>query len=238
MTEERVERATILAQQLAPLSPAERIARLRHELAGKIVFTTSFGLEDQAILHLIAEHGRDFLGGIEVATLDTGRLFPETHALWADTERRYGIRIRALHPRHDDLEALVARQGINGFYESRAARVACCQVRKIEPLGRALAGAQGWIAGLRAEQSAHRRDMALVSAERGLIKLNPLFDWTRDELVAFVAAHDVPVNPLHGKGFASIGCAPCTRPIAPGEPERAGRWWWEQDEKTECGLHR
>jgi sulfate adenylyltransferase large subunit/phosphoadenylyl-sulfate reductase (thioredoxin) len=237
MTEERVERATILAQQLAPLSPAERIARLRHELAGKIVFTTSFGLEDQAILHLIAEHGRDFLGGIEVATLDTGRLFPETHALWADTERRYGIRIRALHPRHDDLEALVARQGINGFYESRAARVACCQVRKIEPLGRALAGAQGWIAGLRAEQSAHRRDMALVSAERGLIKLNPLFDWSRTQLEAFVAAHDIPVNPLHDKGFASIGCAPCTRPIAPGEPERAGRWWWEQDEKTECGLH-
>jgi sulfate adenylyltransferase large subunit/phosphoadenylyl-sulfate reductase (thioredoxin) len=233
VTAESGERAAILAQQLAPLSAGERIARLRRELAGKIVFTTSFGLEDQAILHLIAEHGSD----IEVVTLDTGRLFPETHALWADTERRYGIRIRALYPRHDDLEALVERHGINGFYESRAARVACCQVRKIEPLGRALAGAQGWIAGLRAEQSAHRRDMA-VSAERGLIKLNPLFDWSRTQLEAFVAAHDVPVNTLHGKGFASIGCAPCTRPIAPGEPERAGRWWWEHDEKTECGLHR
>jgi bifunctional enzyme CysN/CysC len=230
MTEER---AAVLTKLLAPLSPGERIARLRHELPGKIVFTTSFGPEDQAILYLIAERGTD----IEVATLDTGRLFPETHALWAETERRYGIRIRALHPRHDDVEALIARQGINGFYESRVARLACCTVRKVEPLGRTLAGAEGWITGLRAEQSAHRRDMALVSAERGLIKVNPLFDWTRDDLAAFVAENDIPVNPLHGKGFASIGCAPCTRPIAAGEPERAGRWWWEDDAKTECGLH-
>jgi phosphoadenosine phosphosulfate reductase len=225
--------AATLSRLFQPLSPAERIAHLRRELAGKIVFTTSFGLEDQAILHLIAEHSSD----IEIATLDTGRLFPETHALWAATERRYGLRIRALYPRHDDLEALIERQGINGFYESRAARVACCQVRKIEPLGRALAGARGWIAGLRAEQSAHRRDMALVTAERGLIKLNPIFDWTRQQLVDFVAAHDIPVNPLHAKGFASIGCAPCTRAIAPGEPERAGRWWWEDEAKKECGLH-
>jgi phosphoadenosine phosphosulfate reductase len=116
-------------------------------------------------------------------------------------------------------------------------------VRKVEPLNHALAGAQAWIAGLRAEQSAYRRDMALVTAEadRGLIKLNPLFDWTRDQLLAFVAANDIPINPLHAKGFASIGCAPCTRAISPGEPERAGRWWWEDesknDGKTECGLH-
>ena len=154
-------------------------------------------------------------------TLDTGRLFPETHALWAQTERRYGRRIRAIHPRHDDLEALVERQGINGFYESRAARAACCFVRKVEPLNRALDGARAWIAGLRAEQSAHRHDMALVTAEpdRGLIKLNPLFDWSREQLLAFVAANAVPINPLHGKGFASIGCAPCTRRDC---PRRAG----------------
>jgi phosphoadenosine phosphosulfate reductase len=225
--------AATLSRLFEPLSPAKRIAHLRRELAGKIVFTTSFGLEDQAILHLIAERGCD----IEIATLDTGRLFPETHALWAETERRYGLRIRALYPRHDDLEALIERQGINGFYESRAARIACCQVRKIEPLERALAGARGWIAGLRAEQSAHRRDMALVTAERGLIKLNPIFDWTRQQLLDFVAANHIPVNPLHAKGFASIGCAPCTRAIAPGEDERAGRWWWEDEEKKECGLH-
>jgi len=227
------ERESALAQLFEALSPAKRIAHLRRELAGKIVFTTSFGLEDQAILHLIAERGSD----IEIVTLDTGRLFPETYALWAQTERRYGLRIRAVYPRQDDLEALIERQGIDGFYESRAARTACCHVRKIEPLDRALGGARGWIAGLRAEQSAHRRDMALVTAERGLIKLNPIFDWTREKLRDFVVANNIPVNPLHAKGFASIGCAPCTRPIAPGEPERAGRWWWEDEEKKECGLH-
>jgi bifunctional enzyme CysN/CysC len=228
-------KAAALAQALASLPPAERIAHLRREVAGKIVFTTSFGLEDQAILHLLAEQGHD----IDVMTLDTGRLFPETYALWAQTERRYGRRIRAVYPLHDELAALVERQGIDGFYESRAARTACCSVRKLEPLGRVLTGARAWIAGLRAEQSAHRRDMALVAAdaERGLIKLNPLFDWTRQQLLDFVATHDVPINPLHGRGFVSIGCAPCTRAIAPGEPERAGRWWWEDDGKRECGLH-
>jgi thioredoxin-dependent adenylylsulfate APS reductase len=228
-------KAAALAQLFAPLSPAERIAHLRREVAGKIVFTTSFGLEDQVILHLLSERGND----VDVVTLDTGRLFPETYALWAQTERRYSVRIRALHPRHGDLEALVERQGINGFYESRAARTACCTVRKVEPLERALAGARAWIAGLRAEQSAHRQDMALVTAEpeRGLIKLNPLFDWTREQLLAFVSSNDLPINPLHAQGFASIGCAPCTRAIAPGEPERAGRWWWEEESKKECGLH-
>ena len=228
-------KASALAQVFVRLPPAERIARLRQEVAGKIVFTTSFGLEDQVILHLLSERGND----VDVVTLDTGRLFPETYALWAQTERRYGVRIRALHPRHGDLEALVERQGINGFYQSRAARTACCTVRKVEPLERALAGARAWIAGLRAEQSAHRQDMALVTAEtgRGLIKLNPLFDWTREQLLTFVSGNDLPINPLHAQGFASIGCAPCTRAITPGEPERAGRWWWEEESKKECGLH-
>jgi phosphoadenosine phosphosulfate reductase len=186
------------------------------------------------ILHLIAEHGID----IEVATLDTGRLFREAYDVWAETERRYGLRIRAFYPRHDQLEDLVARQGINGFYHSRDARSACCHVRKVEPLNRALAGAAGWIVGLRADQSANRHDIKVVSAdERDLLKLSPLFDWTRDDAKAFAAANQIPVNALHAKGFASIGCAPCTRAIAPGESERAGRWWWEQDEKKECGLH-
>ena len=228
-------RASALAPLLADMSAAERIAHLRREVAGKIVFTTSFGLEDQAILHLLAEQNAD----IDVVTLDTGRLFPETYALWAQAERRYGRRIRTIQPRHADLEALIARHGINGFYESRPARMACCAVRKVEPLNRALAGAQAWIAGLRADQSAHRQDMVLVTAEtdRGLLKLNPLFDWTREQLLDFISANDIPVNPLHAKGFASIGCAPCTRAIAPGEPERAGRWWWEDESKKECGLH-
>jgi phosphoadenosine phosphosulfate reductase len=158
--------------------------------------------------------------------------------LWAETERRYGRRIRAVYPRHENLESLIERHGINGFYESRAARAACCDVRKVEPLNRALAGAAGWIVGLRADQSGARQDTALVASDaRGLLKFSPLFDWTREQVRSYAAAHKIPLNPLHESGFVSIGCAPCTRAIAPGEHERAGRWWWEQDEKKECGLH-
>jgi phosphoadenosine phosphosulfate reductase len=228
-------RASRLTRRFADMAPGQRLVTLRQEIAGKIVFTTSFGLEDQIIVHLLAEHDVD----VDVVTLDTGRLFPETYALWAETERRYGRRVRAVYPQRADLEDLIAKQGINGFYESRPARLSCCHVRKVEPLNRALTGAQAWIAGLRADQSAHRADLALVEADaaRGLIKLNPLFDRTRDTLLAFASKHDVPLNPLHARGFVSIGCAPCTRAIAPGEPERAGRWWWEDETKKECGLH-
>jgi phosphoadenosine phosphosulfate reductase len=224
-----------LASRLAALPAAERLTLLRAEVDGKIVFTTSFGIEDQAILQMITERNLD----IDVVTLDTGRLFPETYELWAETERHFGRRIRAVYPRHDELEALVERQGINGFYKSREARTACCFVRKVEPLNRALKGAQAWIVGLRADQSANRQDMGLITAEasQNLIKFSPLFDWTRDKVADFVSAHGVPINTLHEKGFVSIGCAPCTRAIQPGEPERAGRWWWEDESKKECGLH-
>jgi phosphoadenosine phosphosulfate reductase len=220
---------------LEKLSPIERIRKLREEIAGRIVFTTSFGLEDQVILHVLVDNDID----VELVTLDTGRLFPETYDLWARTEKRFGRRIRAIYPQQDEIAALVERQGINGFYESRDARISCCQIRKVEPLHRALVGAEGWITGLRAEQSAGRRDMALVCVDAGyqLIKLNPLFDWTRQAVQQFAAAKNIPINSLHAKGFASIGCAPCTRAIGLGEPERAGRWWWENEAKKECGLH-
>jgi bifunctional enzyme CysN/CysC len=223
-----------LNAELLPLAPAERIARFRAAVDGRVVFTTSFGLEDQMLAQLVADPALD----IDCVTLDTGRLFPETYQLWAETEARLGRRIRAFYPRTEDVEALVARQGVNGFYDSREARLSCCHVRKVEPLNRALRRAQGWITGLRADQSTYRGETALVEvdAERGVLKLSPLLDWTREAVLAFVTAHDIPINPLHLKGFASIGCAPCTRAIAPGEPERAGRWWWEQG-KTECGLH-
>ncbi|MDI1343641.1 MAG: phosphoadenylyl-sulfate reductase, partial [Pseudolabrys sp.] len=199
------------------------------------VFTTSFGLEDQAIGHAILSQNLD----IDLVTLDTGRLFGETHDVWAETEQRYGRRIHAIVPERAALEALIDAQGANGFRTSVAARQACCHVRKVEPLNRALEGAQGWITGLRADQSQHRADVAFASVDRarGLIKINPLYDWTRDRAVEFTRTHDVPVNALHGRGFLSIGCAPCTRAIQPGEPERAGRWWWEDKGKTECGLH-
>jgi sulfate adenylyltransferase large subunit/thioredoxin-dependent adenylylsulfate APS reductase len=224
-----------LAEALAPLPLGERLAHLRRSVVGRIVFTTSFGLEDQVILHELRTRNID----IDVVTLDTGRLFPETYELWAETERRYGCRIAAFYPRHDQLEALIARQGINGFYQSQEARRACCHVRKVEPLDRALAGARAWVTGLRSDQSVHRSGfgIATVDGERRLIKVNPLFDWSREDVLAFAASHAVPINPLHAKGFVSIGCAPCTRAIAPGEDERAGRWWWENDTKKECGLH-
>ena len=229
-------RADGLANILRGLSPAERIARLRREVDGKIVFTTSFGLEDQVILHLIAGESAGI--DIDVVTLDTGRMFRETYDLWAATERRYGRRIRAVYPAGDDLEAFVRQYGINGFYDSRDARAACCHARKVVPLARALAGASAWIVGLRADQSGNRQGTDVVTRDaRGLLKVSPLFDWTREAVHAFALAHDVPLNPLHAQGFVSIGCAPCTRAIAPGEPERAGRWWWETDDKKECGLH-
>jgi bifunctional enzyme CysN/CysC len=227
-------KAARLNTALSDLPPAERLARFRGEVTGKLAFTTSFGLEDQVILQMICERDLD----IDIVTLDTGRLFPETYELWAETERRYGRRIRAVYPRHEKLEALIEKHGINGFYESVEVRQSCCYVRKVEPLNRALLGAAGWIVGVRADQSAHRQDTALVAADgRDLLKLSPLLDWTRDTTESFAAANKIPLNPLHARGFASIGCAPCTRAIAPGEPERAGRWWWEQEDKKECGLH-
>jgi phosphoadenylyl-sulfate reductase (thioredoxin) len=228
-------RAANLAPRLVSLAPPDRLALLRGDVDGRVVFTTSFGIEDQAILQMIAERNLD----IDVVTLDTGRLFPETYELWEKTEQHFGRRIRAVYPRHDELETLVERQGINGFYKSRDARGACCFVRKVEPLNRALNGAQAWIVGLRADQSANRQDMGLITAEasKNLLKFSPLFDWSRDQVAEFVSARGVPINTLHSKGFASIGCAPCTRAIEPGEPERAGRWWWEDEAKKECGLH-
>jgi phosphoadenylyl-sulfate reductase (thioredoxin) len=227
--------AAELDRTLAGLSLVQRLATIRNEVAGPIVFTTSFGLEDQVILHHICEGELD----IDIITLDTGRLFPETYTTWEETEQHYGRRVRAVYPQHAALEKLLAAQGINGFYRGKDERMACCDVRKVEPLTRALAGAQGWITGLRADQSDARSNLsfAVPDRERGLLKFNPLLDWSRQAAQDFAAAHRVPVNPLHQKGFLSIGCAPCTRAVRTGETERAGRWWWEDESKKECGLH-
>ncbi len=224
-----------LGERFASLDLFERVAAIRAQIPGRVVFTTSFGLEDQAVAHAIFAQAL----AIDVATLDTGRLFPETHDVWAQTERRYGVRVLAFAPEHHSVEALIAGQGIDGFRSSVEARLDCCAVRKVAPLARALDGSAAWITGLRADQSADRAQLlpALFDEERGLIKVNPLFDWTRDRTREFVRAHDVPCNALHERGFLSIGCAPCTRAVMPGEPERAGRWWWEQSQKKECGLH-
>jgi phosphoadenosine phosphosulfate reductase len=227
--------AVALAKAWRGLDLLERLAALRSHISGRIVFTTSFGLEDQAIAHAIFAQNL----AVEVVTLDTGRLFPETHEVWAETEARYGARIRVYAPGQDTLEALITRDGINGFRASVAARLDCCAVRKVAPLNRALSGCAAWITGIRADQSAERSRLGFVSFDdhRQLIKANPLFNWTREQTFAFVRAHGIPYNQLHERGFLSIGCAPCTRAVAVGEPERAGRWWWEQAEKKECGLH-
>jgi phosphoadenosine phosphosulfate reductase len=229
------DRAAVLDAAFAGADALDRLREVVAAATGPVVFTTSLGLEDQVLTHLIAQTGLP----IRLVTLDTGRLFPESYALWAETEARYGLRIAPFYPRHDAVEHLVATHGINGFYASREARKACCDIRKVEPLARALAGAEIWLTGLRADQSAARGEVRFAEADaaRGLIKANPLLDWTRDETLAFAEAERIPLNPLHGKGFVSIGCQPCTRQIAPGEPERAGRWWWEDDAAKECGLH-
>ena len=218
----------------------ERLAALLRLAKGRPVLTTSFGLEDQVLTHAavaaMAMTGRN----IRFVTLDTGRLFPETHEVWAATERRYGIRVACVAPEADTLARLVAEQGIDGFRDSIEARRSCCEMRKVAPLRRALAGSEVWITGLRADQSGTRDGTPFAGWDDtfGLLKVSPLADWTRDQAFVYARANKVPLNTLHAQGFLSIGCAPCTRAVAPGEPERAGRWWWEDEDRKECGLHR
>jgi phosphoadenosine phosphosulfate reductase len=224
-----------LAEDFARTDLFGRLKALRESIEGRIVFTTSFGIEDQAIAHALFTQALP----IDVVTLDTGRLFPETYDVWAETENRYRVKIRAVYPDRGKVEALVAGHGINGFRDSVAARQACCGVRKGEPLNRALAGAAAWITGLRADQSDARAATAFAAYDSAyeLIKAAPLADWSRARVADYVAAEKIPHNLLHARGFLSIGCAPCTRAVRPGEPERAGRWWWEEENKKECGLH-
>ena len=216
------------------LSPSEGLAFLADLFPGKVVFSTSLGQEDQVITQLIASQNLP----IRIFSLDTGRLFPETLELLARTEAKYKTRIKVYYPERDSVETWVAKNGINWFYESVENRKSCCYVRKVEPLKRALAGNEIWVTGLRAEQSANRSGMKKIEWDESnqIIKYNPLLDWSFDEMIAYIAEHKIPYNPLHDQGFISIGCAPCTRAILPGEDARAGRWWWE-DSKKECGLH-
>jgi phosphoadenosine phosphosulfate reductase len=198
-------------------------------------FASSFGAEDMVILDLIHQLHLD----VEIFTLDTGRLHPETHDLIARAQHVYRLPIRVLSPDAARLEAFVVQHGINAFYDSVELRKRCCGLRKLEPLKRALQGKALWITGLRREQSVTRTDVELLAFDQanGLMKLNPLADWSEAEVWAYVHRYDIPTNALHQRGFPSIGCAPCTRAIAPGEGTRAGRWWWEEPESKECGLH-
>ena len=204
-------------------------------LGGKAVFSTSFSKEDQVIYDVIARNNLP----IEVFTLDTGRLFPETYSVWSRTIEKYKKPIRSYFPNDLTVESMTSEFGPNLFYESVEWRKMCCNVRKVEPLNRALSGANIWITGIRAAQSENRASMKMVEwdNQRSIYKIHPLLQWNNEMVDSYIDRHHVPYNKLHDKGFLSIGCAPCTRAVAAGEDARAGRWWWEDASKKECGLH-
>jgi phosphoadenosine phosphosulfate reductase len=225
----------LLAAVTAKSAAASTLLR---NIAGEFspaVFANSFGAEDMVLTDLIVRDGID----IGIFSLDTGRLPGETYDLMAAAEAHYGIRFEVHYPRHDLVEAYVRGNGINAFYESIELRKGCCQVRKVEPLQRALVGKQAWVTGLRAQQSATRGSLPLRQFDdaNGLEKFSPLADWTEREIWAYIRTNSVPYNKLHDRHYPSIGCAPCTRAIAVGEDIRAGRWWWENPDSKECGLH-
>jgi phosphoadenosine phosphosulfate reductase len=215
----------------------ESLRNLSKQVSGKIVFSTSFGIEDQVLSHIIFQNK---IENIEVFTLDTGRLFPQTYDVWDKTLLQYKATIKAYYPRNEKVENYVNKNGINAFYNSVESRKECCFIRKVEPLNRALKDVSVWITGLRAEQSNNRSDLKKIEwdEERQLYKYNPLLDWTTEEVVNYLKQNGIPYNTLHDEHFVSIGCAPCTRATLPGEDFRAGRWWWEDKSKKECGLHR
>ncbi len=225
-----------LIAESANQTPQEVLKKLSERFAGKIVFTTSFGIEDQVITHLIFSGNID----IKVVTLDTGRLFEETNKVYARTLEKYQKPIVPYYPQTEQLEQFVASNGPNSFYQSVENRKQCCHIRKVEPLSRALNGVECWVTGLRASQSANREGLASFAYDSAFntIKYNPLLNWELQDCKDYVLENNVPYNSLHDKGFLSIGCAPCTRAIVEGEDFRAGRWWWEDKSKKECGLHR
>jgi phosphoadenosine phosphosulfate reductase len=202
----------------------------------KIGFSTSLGLEDQAITQMIAGIDPE----IYMFTLDTGRMFPETYDLLDLTQQRYKVKIKVFFPEQKAVEEMVSSRGINLFYQSIENRKLCCRIRKIEPLKRALGKVDFWISGLRREQSVTREELSLVEWDKlnNKIKINPLIDWKSEDLWDYIRHNNIPYNPMHDHGFPSIGCQPCTRAIEPGEDIRAGRWWWENPEMKECGLHK
>ena len=216
--------------------PEAMLAHLLEKHPGKVCFSSSMGAEDQVITHMLAQLTED----PPIFTLDTGRLFYETYELIHKTNKRYGIRIRVMFPDAGLVEEMVNEKGVNLFYDSIDNRKRCCHVRKIEPLKRALKGQEVWITGLRREQSSTRTDIQLAQWDEGnnIIKINPILEWPEADVWTFIKSNNVPYNPLHDQGFPSLGCQPCTRAIMPGEDIRAGRWWWENPESRECGLHK
>ena len=225
-----------LNERFAGKQPEEVLAYFLKEYQGHIALASSLGIEDQVLTDMICKIAPE----TRIFTLDTGRLFPETYSLIERTNMTYGIKIQLFFPDYRELEKMVGDHGVNLFYESIEKRRLCCHIRKLEPLKRAFSGLKVWICGLRHEQSVTRTDNQLVEWDKqnDLLKLNPLIDWSEEQVWKYIRERGVPYNKLHDQGFPSIGCQPCTRAIQPGEDVRAGRWWWEDPKHKECGLHK
>jgi phosphoadenosine phosphosulfate reductase len=232
---EKRDLAAKLNEQLSGSAPEKVLEYFIRNYEKNIAFSSSMGAEDQVLTHMICDIDRN----TRIFTLDTGRMFPETYKLIEKTNSRYKIKIEIFFPDYKLVENMVHEKGINLFYESIENRKQCCHIRKIEPLKRAFAGLDVWICGLRREQSVTRTSNQLVEWDEnnGLLKVNPLIEWTENQVWDYIRKNNIPYNDLHDKGFPSIGCQPCTRAIKPGEDVRAGRWWWENPDKKECGLH-
>jgi phosphoadenosine phosphosulfate reductase len=224
-----------LKDQLTGKTPVDQMKELVRLFPGKVLFTTSFGIEDQVISHMIFKEEIP----VEVATLDTARLFPETYKVFGETIKKYKKPINVYSPDHEAVENMMTEKGPFSFYYSKDDRLECCRIRKLVPLNRALAGKECWISGIRASQSDNRRQMDWIELdeERHLIKFYPLFNWSLEDVEEFIKENDVPYNALHDRGFVSIGCEPCTRAVEKGADFRSGRWWWEAGSLKECGLH-
>ncbi|HTA62236.1 MAG TPA: phosphoadenylyl-sulfate reductase [Bacteroidia bacterium] len=216
-------------------SSEDALQTISAHFPGEVIFSSSLGYEDQVITHFIFSNNLP----IDVFTLDTGRLYSETYSVLQSTLDRYKKPIKVFYPQTNAVEKLVSEKGPTSFYNSTENRKECCFIRKVEPLKRALQGYSIWITGIRAEQSEGRKDVPSLEWDEinKMIKFHPIIDWTLDEVKQYITKYNIPYNPLHDKGFVSIGCAPCTRAIKAGEDFRAGRWWWEQNNKKECGLH-
>ncbi|UFS69414.1 phosphoadenylyl-sulfate reductase [Geomonas sp. RF6] len=228
----------IVIPQLSADATAEEILQAAvAAAAGPVQIACSFSVEDLIIIDKIAALKLP----VGIFALDTGRLNEETYEVAEGIAARYNIPITWYFPKHESVEALLREKGPYSFRESLDNRHECCRIRKVEPLGRALAGLKGWVTGLRKEQSVTRTDLPAIEIDKAhgnILKINPLLNWTEDDVWAYAKANRLPVNRLHAQGYPSIGCAPCTRAVAPGEHPRAGRWWWENPEHKECGLHR
>lgn len=224
-----------LNERFVSSTPQEVLEYFLKEFEGRIALSSSLSIEDQVLTHMIVKINPK----TRIFTLDTGRLFPETYQLIDSTNLTYNIKIEVFFPDYHEVQKMVREEGINLFYNSIESRHRCCAIRKLEPLKRAFKGLDVWICGLRHQQSITRKDMKLVEWDdmHGLIKINPLINWSEDEVRDYIHEYHVPYNRLFDKGYPSIGCEPCTRAVKPGDDPRSGRWWWEAPDKRECGLH-